>query len=161
MDQSAQMSKAPSPAAHKPESSPAPAQLLPKTPAETATEKHSRPAARVSETSPPVEPFPELDLEVGAEPNPSPKFSHEADIHILPAALSLPGPAFHRMREAEAGPVVIARVKWEEGHESEDERGDMKEATARALEWAKKMLGKDAERRVEGDEGSRHNEAEG
>ncbi|GAB7332481.1 hypothetical protein MBLNU13_g04277t1 [Cladosporium sp. NU13] len=155
------MSKASSPAAHTPESSPAPAQLLPETPAESATEKYSRPAASVSEISSPVEPFPELDLEVGAEPNPSPTFSHEADMHILPAALSLPAPALCRMREAKAGPVVIARVKWEEGQRSEDERGDMKEATARALLWAKKMFGKDAERRLEDEEEPGHSITEG
>ena len=152
MDQSAQMSKVPSRAAHTPEYSPAPAKLLPGTPAESATENHSRPTASVSEISSPVEPFPELDLEVGAEPNPSPTFCHESDMNILPGALSLPAPAFHRMREAVTGPVVIARVKWEEGQESENEPGDMKEATARALEWAKKMFGKDkdTEGRVEG-----------
>jgi ActR/RegA family two-component response regulator len=54
------------------------------------------------------------------------------------------------MRALETGPVVVARVKWEKGQESEEDHGDMKEATARALEWAKKMFGKDAERRVEG-----------
>ena len=55
------------------------------------------------------------------------------------------------MREIDTGPVVIARVKREEGQESEseEERGDMREATARALEWAKKMFGKDAERGFE------------
>ena len=53
---------------------------------------------------------------------------------------------------------MIARVKWEEGQESEseEERGDMREATARALEWARKMFGKDAERRFEDGEQSRH-----
>jgi hypothetical protein len=125
-----------------------------------ATEMRPDLAASDSETSSPVEPFPELDLEVGAEPNPSPTFAHEADICISPAALSLPAPALHRMRESEIGPLVIARVKWEEGHESEEERGDMKEATARALDWAKKMFGKDAERRVEGGEESRHGNTE-
>jgi hypothetical protein len=36
----------------------------------------------------------------------------------------------------------------------------MKEATARALEWAKKMFGKDAERRVEGGKEPVHGNAE-
>lgn len=154
------MSKALSPAAHTPESSLAPAQLLPGTPAELETEKSSHPAASVSEFSSPVEPFPELDLEVGAEPNPSPTFSHESGMDILPGALSLPAPALHRMREAETGPLVIARVKWEEGQESEEEQGDMKEATARALEWAKKMFGEDTEGRVEGGKEPGHSSAE-
>ena len=157
------MSKAPSPAAQTPESSPAPAKLLPGTPAESATEKHSRPAASVSEISSPVEPFPELDLEVGAEPNPSPTFSHESDMSILPGALSLPAPALHRMRDAETGPLIQARVTWSEEQKSEEEQGDMREATARALEWAKKMFGKGAERRVEsGEEGEEggHRKAE-
>lgn len=143
MDQPASMSKEPSSADHTPESALIPAQLPPRIPTEPATKLHS-------EFSSPVEPFPELDLEVGAEPNPSPTFAHEADMRISPTALSLPGPAFQRMRALETGPVVVARVKWEKGQESEEDHGDMKEATARALEWAKKMFGKDAERRVEG-----------
>jgi len=63
------------------------------------------------------------------------------------------------MREPELGPVVIARIEWAERQESEieeEERGDMREATARALEWARKMFGKDAERRFEDGEQSRH-----
>jgi hypothetical protein len=56
--------------------------------------------------------------------------------------------------------VILARVTWAEEQESEDEQGDMREATARALEWAKKMFGKDSERKVEGGEESKHDDAE-
>lgn len=154
MDQPTHVSKEPSPVDHAPKSSPAPAPLLPEMSAESVNERHPILGASHSELSSPSEPFPELDLEVGAEPNPSPTFTHEADMRISPAALSLPGPALSRMREFETGPVVITRVKWEQEEESEEEHGDMKEATARALEWARKMFGKDAERRVEGGEGS-------
>jgi hypothetical protein len=154
MDQSARMSQEPSPADHTPESAPAPAQTPPKMPTKPTTKKHPEPMASRSEISSPVEPFPELDLEVGAKSNPSPTFAHEADMRISLTVLSLPGPAIRRVRELETGPVVIARVKWEEGQESEEERGDMKEATARALEWAKKMFGKDAERRAGGEKES-------
>ena len=114
MDQPASMSKEPSSADHTPESALIPAQLPPRIPTEPATKLHSESMTSRSEFSSPVEPFPELDLEVGAEPNPSPTFAHEADMRILPTALSLPGPAFQRMRELETGPVVVARVKWEE-----------------------------------------------
>jgi len=118
-------------------------------------------AANHSQTSSPAEPFPELDLDIGAEPNPSPTFAHEVDVAISPAALFLPGPAIQRAWKPEIGPVILARVTWADEQDSEEERGDMREATARALEWAKKMFGKDAERRVEGDEGSGYNNGEG
>lgn len=150
------MSNAPSPAAHTPEPSPAPAQIPPKMP-----EKHPSAAVGHSKTSSPAEPFPELDLDIGAEPNPSPIFAHETDMVISPTALSLPGPAIQRTRKPEIGPVVLARVTWAEEQESEEEHGDMREATARALEWAKKMFGKDSERKVEGGEESKHDDAEG
>lgn len=109
-----------------------------------------------SETSSPAEPFPELDSDIGAEPNPSPTFAHEMDMAISPAALFLPGPAIQGARKPETGPLILARVTWAEEQESEDEHGDVREATARALAWAKKMFGKDAERRVEGGEQSKH-----
>jgi hypothetical protein len=160
MDQPAHMSKKQSPAGQTPESALTPARLPPMMQTEPPTEKHSEPLTSRSEISSPIEPFPELDLEVGAEPNPSPTFAHEADICISPTALSLPAPALHRIREIDTGPVVIARVQWKEGEEDEEERGDMREATSRALEWAKKMFGKDAERRVEDGEESRHGNAE-
>jgi len=150
-----------SPAAQLPESSPASAQLPPKMPAESVPERHPSPAVVHSGTASPVEPFPELDLDIGAEPNPSPTFPHEADISLSPTALALPGPAIQRVRDLDTGPVILAHVTWAEGQESEEERGDMREATARALEWAKKMFGKDSERRVEGDEGSGHDNGEG
>lgn len=160
MDQSVHMSKGQPPTSHTPEFSPPSAHLLPKMPAELATEKHLSPIASYSKTSSPVEPFPELDLEVGAEPNPSPTFAHEADMRILPAALSLPGPAVQRLRELDTGPLILARVSWPEEEENEKERGDMREATARALEFARKMFGKEAERRVEGGEESVHGNAD-
>jgi len=56
--------------------------------------------------------------------------------------------------------VIRARVTWAERHESAEEGVDMKEATARALEWAKKMFGKDAERGEEDGEESRQGDAE-
>jgi len=40
-------------------------------------------------------------------------------------------------------------VTWEWGYDSEEDRGDMKEATARALEFARKIFVKDAQNRVE------------
>lgn len=160
MDESAEMSKAPSPAARTPEPSPIPAQTPPKISAKSMPERHPSPAVGHSETSSPAEPFPELDLDIGAEPNPSPTFAHEMDMATSPAALSLPGPATQRVRKPETGPVILARVTWAEEQESEDEQGDMREATARALEWAKKMFGKDSERKVEGGEESKHDDAE-
>lgn len=160
MNQSAHMSKDHSPTAHTPGSSPPPAQILPKMPAEPATETHPGPVPSHSATSSPAEPFPELDLEVGAEPNPSPTFAHEADMRILPAALSLPGPAVQRMRALDTGPVILARMTWTDEQESEEESGDMKEATARALECARKMFRRDAESRVEGGMNSGHGNVE-
>ncbi|KAM0709259.1 hypothetical protein Q7P35_003296 [Cladosporium inversicolor] len=154
------MSKERSPTARTPGSSPPPAQILPKMPAEPATDTHPGPFSSHSATSSPAEPFPELDLEVGAEPNPSPTFAHEADMRILPAVLSLPGPALQRMRALDTGPLILARVTWAEEPESEEENGDMREATARALEFAKKMFGKETERRVEGGEESEHGNLE-
>ena len=128
-------------------SPPAADQPLPNMPTKPGTEGQPNPVAKHSDNSSPVEPFPELDLEIGAEPNPSPTFAHEADVHILPAVLSLPAPALRRIGERETGPLVYARVTWSEGQEREEERGDMREATARALEFARQMFGKDAERK--------------
>jgi len=129
-------------------------------PAELVPERHPSPVTGHLETSSPAEPSPELDLDIGAEPNPSPTFAHEIDMTLSPAALSLPGPAVQRARKPETGPLILARVTWAEEQESEDEHGDMREATARAMEWAKKMFGKDSEQRAEGGEESKHDNAE-
>ena len=154
------MSKEPSPTTLTAESPLGPIQLPSKMPAESSVESSPRQIKSHSEPSSPLEPFPELDLEIGAEPNPSPTFAHEADMCASPAALSLPGPAYQRAREGDTGAVIRARVTWAERHESAEEGGDMKEATARALEWAKKMFGKDAERGEEDGEESRQGDAE-
>lgn len=156
MDQSAQKA-AFSPQIPSSHSSIAPSQ---KVPTKEVTEMRPDLAASHSKTSSPVEPFPELDLEVGAEPNPDPTFPHEADISLASAALALPGPAIQMVRDLETGPVITARVAWTEEQEGEEEHGDMREATARALKWAKKMFGRDAERRVEGGEELKHDDAE-
>lgn len=95
--------------------------------------------------SSPKEAFPDFDFDIGAELNPSPTFAHETEMHTSPTALSLPAPAVDRSQEPETGPVISARVVWTTGPEDEDELGDMREATARALEWAKKMFGNDVE----------------
>jgi hypothetical protein len=127
----------PSPAPREPD------QVLPKMPSRPATETHPGPIASHAEISSPAEPFPEFDFELEAEPNPSPTFAHEAEVHTSPGDLSLPAPALNQTRELETGAVVSARVTWAEVRESEEERGDMREATARALEWARKMFGKE------------------
>lgn len=114
--------------------------------AELATETES-PSVTSREAIPsPTEAFPEFDLDIGAELNPSPTFAHEADIHPSPMALSLPAPAVDRSRKHESGPVIPARVVWIARQEDEEELGDMREATARALEWARKMFGNVVER---------------
>ena len=148
MDQTPQKA-ASLPQTHGSHSSTTPSQRLPAT---EKTEMRPDLTSSHSEIPSPAEPFPELDLEVGAEPNPSPTFAHEADMCISPTTLALPGPAIQKMRKPETGPLIQARVTWSEEQGSEEEHGEMREATARALEWAKKMFGKDAERAVEGRE---------
>jgi hypothetical protein len=113
MNQSVRMSKDPSPEDHTPEFALTPAQFSPKMQKKPAIEKHPDPFASRSEIS---------------------TCAHEADMRISPTVLSLTGPALRKMRELETGPLVVARVKWDEEPESEEERGEMREATARALE---------------------------
>jgi hypothetical protein len=124
---------------------PASEDLLPnmKSSAEPRPETVSPPIYSVN--SSPLEPFPDLDLDIEAElANLSPIFTHEAGMCAVPSTLSLPGPAIGRTRHRQAGPVVSGRVVWMQGGGGdEEEGGEMREATGRALEWARKMFGEE------------------
>jgi hypothetical protein len=138
MDQSASESKPSSPALRSPDTSSAAADThVSKAPTSPATPK--LPA------SSPVEPFPELDLDLEAEfeENRSPTFTHEADTHTAPAALNLPAPAVARKQSRATGPVLRASVSWTQRTVISEKDREMKEATDRALENARKMFGKE------------------
>jgi hypothetical protein len=81
-------------------------------------------------------------------------------MHTSPVDLSLPAPAVDRKEGIETGPVTSAHIMWKARRESEEEQGDMKEATARALEFARKMFRSDAESRLEDGKNSEHVSAE-
>lgn len=137
MDQSACKPTLSSPAERDLETSTLPDQVVPRAPAES--ENHS-------DFSSPVQPFPELDVYLDHEADmsdSSPTFAHEADTRTAPAALLLPAPVIERTQRAETGPVVRARVAWAQCEASEEEEGEMKEATGKALEWARQMFGKE------------------
>jgi hypothetical protein len=136
MDQSASKPKPSSPAERSSYTSPAPNPPISKAPTSLATPK--LPA------SSPVEPFPELDLDCESDfEDRSPTLAHEADTHAAPAALSLPAPAAARKQSIATGPALRERVSWTEGKQPDDEDGEMREATDRALENARKMFGKE------------------
>jgi hypothetical protein len=90
MDQSASKSTASSPAARSPSTSSA-------APFPPVSEAPTSPATPVLPASSPVEPFPELDLDLESDfEDRSPTFAYEADTHATPAAIKLPAPAVAR-----------------------------------------------------------------
>jgi hypothetical protein len=139
MDQSASKStSSSSPAVRSPNAS--------STAADTPISKApTSPATRKLPASSPVEPFPELDLDLEAEfeEDRSPTFAHEADTHTAPAALNLPAPAVARKQSRATGPVLRASVSWTQGNVTSEEDREMKEATDRALGNARKMFGEE------------------
>jgi hypothetical protein len=137
VDQSASKSTASSPAARSPNpSSAAPNPPVSKAPTSPATPK--------LQASCPVEPFLEFDLDDESDvEDRSPTFAHEADTHAAPAAISLPAPAVARKQSKATGPALRASVSWTQGKVNDEEDGEMKEATERALENARKMFGKE------------------
>jgi hypothetical protein len=136
MDLSASKTKSSSPAERSSNTSPAPNLLVSKAPIGPATPK--LPA------SSPVEPFPELDPDHESDfDDRSPTFAHEVDTHTAPAALSLPAPAVARKQSRATGPALRASVSWTQGKVNDEEDGEMKEATERALENARKMFGRE------------------
>lgn len=91
-----------------------------------------------------------LDVDLEAElAKLSPLSINRTVANDLPAALSSQKPAMVSLKYDDAGSTMCIRVAWVYGKDDVEESGEIKRATERALEWARKMFMNDLEREEE------------